>query len=463
MAGPIRAAQNPTGFDTGVSGQVSALASKGSPVAGDYLLIEDSEDSNSKKSITIGDLPSTGLTTHEEAFTATPGVNTFTLVNEPATNTNHPSNLAIIGVFNDGYRNQYNASATLASEWKKGAGGNDEITISGMTGGETVTVIYGTIVAGGGGGGSTLTVEDEGTPLSTAVTKIDFAGAGVTVTEPVTDEMLVTIPGYSSPLTTKGDLLTYDTGDQRLAVGANGTVLTADSAQATGVKWAASSSALSYLPTTQPAGAAAPAGVYQFDKSASDLLDRTANGNDLTLTGGFDFHSACRGLVGRRFDGPTSGTFLERTAAFEFTGAMTVEILFMPVNPGAFILFNTGQAGGGNMYLYLDALVTTLQPRAVHNAGELETAATTSLIANEVVLLTVTRDTTPRYKFFLEGKLLHTGSALGAVTGATGSLRIGRGLDGLLSFDGVLFGIRVTNAEYTDAQVLEAAQQVGLA
>ncbi len=41
----------------------------------------------------------------------------------------------------------------------------------------------------------TITVEDEGTPLTTAVTKFNFAGAGVTVTEPVADEVLITIPG----------------------------------------------------------------------------------------------------------------------------------------------------------------------------------------------------------------------------------------------------------------------------
>jgi hypothetical protein len=50
----------------------------------------------------------------------------------------------------------------------------------------------------GGGGGSAIEVEDEGTPLTTDVTKFNFAGAGVTVTEPVADEMLVTIPGGSS-------------------------------------------------------------------------------------------------------------------------------------------------------------------------------------------------------------------------------------------------------------------------
>lgn len=41
-----------------------------------------------------------------------------------------------------------------------------------------------------------------------------------------------------SPLTTKGDVWTYSTADARLGVGSNGQVLTADSTEATGVKWA---------------------------------------------------------------------------------------------------------------------------------------------------------------------------------------------------------------------------------
>jgi len=46
--------------------------------------------------------------------------------------------------------------------------------------------------------------------------------------------------GGSSPLTTKGDLYTYSTADARLGVGTNNQTLLADSAAATGLKWAPS-------------------------------------------------------------------------------------------------------------------------------------------------------------------------------------------------------------------------------
>lgn len=53
--------------------------------------------------------------------------------------------------------------------------------------------------------------------------------------------------GMTSPLTTKGDLWSYTTTDARLASsGVNGDVLTVDTSTATGLKWASSTSALSY-------------------------------------------------------------------------------------------------------------------------------------------------------------------------------------------------------------------------
>ena len=59
-----------------------------------------------------------------------------------------------------------------------------------------------------------------------------------------------------SPLTTKGDLYTFSTTDARLAVGANGTTLVADSAEATGLKWAtpASGGGMTLLSTTTLSG-----------------------------------------------------------------------------------------------------------------------------------------------------------------------------------------------------------------
>jgi hypothetical protein len=47
-----------------------------------------------------------------------------------------------------------------------------------------------------------------------------------------------------SPLTTKGDVLTYSTVNARLGVGTNGHVLTADSGETTGLKWAAAGSGI---------------------------------------------------------------------------------------------------------------------------------------------------------------------------------------------------------------------------
>ena len=65
--------------------------------------------------------------------------------------------------------------------------------------------------------------------------------------EPATKKYVDDNAGGDSPVTTKGDLFTYDTAIARLGVGANGEVLTVDSGEATGLKWAVGGGGASQL------------------------------------------------------------------------------------------------------------------------------------------------------------------------------------------------------------------------
>ena len=84
------------------------------------------------------------------------------------------------------------------------------------------------------------TIEDEGTPVAQRGV-LNFTGAGVAVADDGS-ETDVTIPGETLPVTladAKGDLLVATAADvfARLAVGANGLSLVADSGAASGVEW----------------------------------------------------------------------------------------------------------------------------------------------------------------------------------------------------------------------------------
>lgn len=97
---------------------------------------------------------------------------------------------------------------------------------------------------------TSLSIEDPGAGTNAVVIQSPTLGASYTLTLPVDDgssgQVLSTngsgvlswIPSSAaSPLTTKGDIYTYSTVDDRLPVGTNGQVLSADSAEATGLKW----------------------------------------------------------------------------------------------------------------------------------------------------------------------------------------------------------------------------------
>lgn len=93
-------------------------------------------------------------------------------------------------------------------------------------------------------------VQDEGSALAFEPS-INFAGAGVScVDDSANLRTTCTIAGGgSSPLTTKGDLYTYSTTNDRLPVGTDGLCLKALSSTSTGLTWdtcAAGSSGLTF-------------------------------------------------------------------------------------------------------------------------------------------------------------------------------------------------------------------------
>lgn len=78
------------------------------------------------------------------------------------------------------------------------------------------------------------------------------------------DSVSAYVPNSTSPLTTKGDLYGYDTGPDRVPIGSDGQILTADSGQSLGLKWAA------------PAGGGAMVLLATSTASSSAALDFTS-------------------------------------------------------------------------------------------------------------------------------------------------------------------------------------------
>lgn len=87
----------------------------------------------------------------------------------------------------------------------------------------------------------------------------------------------------NSPLTTKGDVYTYDTANARLPVGTNGQVLSADSAEATGLKWITPASGGDL---SSSVGTSVDGEVVVFDSTTGKLVKRATGSGYAKLTSG---------------------------------------------------------------------------------------------------------------------------------------------------------------------------------
>lgn len=123
----------------------------------------------------------------------------------------------------------------------------DRILIEKTATGAKQWIQVGNLPTGGGGeanlganiGGGVGEVFRDKTGITLNFKTLRSSDGSVTITNEADTINLQSSSGGGSPLTTKGDLYTFSTVDARLPVGTDGQVLSADSAEPTGLKWVA--------------------------------------------------------------------------------------------------------------------------------------------------------------------------------------------------------------------------------
>ena len=153
----------------------------------------------------------------------------------------------------------------------------------------------------------------------------------------------------------KGDLIAATAADTpaRLGVGANGTVLTADSAEATGLKWATPASGMTNPMTTTGDI------IYSSSGSTPDRLGIGSTGNVLTVAGGVPSWAA-----------PASGGMtLLSTTSMSGSGTITVSSISSSYNSLYVLIDGWKGSGGSEIFLRINSDTTSPNYTAIVATG----------------------------------------------------------------------------------------------
>jgi hypothetical protein len=182
--------------------------------------------------------------------------------------------------------------------------------------------------------------------------------------------------GFSSPVTTKGDLFGYNTAGARVPIGTNGQVLTADSAEALGLKWATpTSGGMTLLSTTNLSGTATDVTGISADyvklvgyiqgvtlSGSASFIGLTSTSNAGCAFGGVENNAGTAALVGSGSGYLETYRTVATTAGANMIIAFEIENYAAAVNTTQYAVRFWGQSGSSNTFFYGGAFAASTGP-----------------------------------------------------------------------------------------------------